>query len=593
MVAFTEYDYYYPVLRGITQHSMCYQHEQNTLCLFDFYNDKNLKHYVTSDFIKVSRYCLTANDIGKYIEFDKINNWKNTGMLVAELNKNKHAELEGEELQKKSILLTYYPKIMDIANLAKFDICEDLLDMAKKKNDIELKQELLKLYRKQILKVSTKRVAEVTGFNAQQINNLENNNNFSSDANYNKQFDRYIESLKLAPFPYNEKKYEEQNELQTQHVGTSDEISCKYKEIQKDIDDAKHTFSHNFDCSIWFDWLSISFKGETPKRIIENFLCMDEEHFLVSKISQNFYEKEYSYAGKRFIYIQGKADRVLNDGTVLEQEGCTLFITGQGCRIFENYLLHQKRTWNDFLSYCLSVGHAKITRCDLALNMLGDYLNTKDLIDLVNEKKYHSNARIINQAGGETDGFTLYVGKEPFKIRIYDKQLEQRKKNKYTKIKTRVEIQLCKNYAHDLILKYARFNEDMRTLFCSLLKKRIRFFTEVPNVQPKWSKKQTQEHLDSLEPFAPWECLIKFAKHYSFETKPKQIDLFDKLEWVKTQVVPTLALLYKTPYKHKLEQLIQNYELTSEQQKLVEVINYEKSLPYQVENDTDMIFEKE
>ncbi len=200
-----------------------------------------------------------------------------------------------------------------------------------------------------------------------------------------------------------------------------------------------------------FDWVTITFPDMTGKQVIDDVMKLKSDLFLERATTQNFYTREFAFAGEKIIYVQDFEPTVDElTGQKVQKYGATMYLTGQGTRLFEKALLEQNMTWRQFFGRAKRY-KAKFTRLDVAINDNWGLLDMDEIIEATQQNRFWSKARSFAIHGNQLDGWTANFGKSPFIIRIYDKQKEQEQKGLQTSIKNRVELELHQERATQLV----------------------------------------------------------------------------------------------------------------------------------------------
>lgn len=228
-----------------------------------------------------------------------------------------------------------------------------------------------------------------------------------------------------------------------------------------------------------------------------------------------------------------------------EDMGIHLEMKGRGCREYERY---GKHSWKELLQTIFS-HQGYFTRLDVAVDDFDGLFTIKGLVrkiknkELVSKFKKARNVEDIEIKTGEVRGVTLYFGsgKSDIQIRMYDK-LSERKDNDYNvsediKVWNRTELQLRDEKAThvaDILANKEDSEESIGQTVCAILKHYLRF-----TVKGNDSNRRRWK----TAPF--WDKFLGKVEALPLTTIITEKTVFDKHEWVKRQIAPTLGLIYE------------------------------------------------
>lgn len=345
----------------------------------------------------------------------------------------------------------------------------------------------------------------------------------------------------------------------------NDELE-KTEKHQKKIFEIYPELAENVE--LQFDWVSLTFPDLTGKQVVDDVIALKSDLFLEHGTSQNFYTREFAYAGEKNIYIQDFEPVTNPDTQQIEQKtGTTLYLTGKGTRLFEKALLEQDMTWRDFFIKARKYrGH--LTRLDIALNDKWGLLNMNDMVRAVQEKRFWTKSRSYAIHGNSEAGWTVNFGKAPFIIRAYDKQKEQASKGNETDIKNRVEIELHQDRAEQVLNEW--FANDNLVAFTIDMLYTYLWFTDEPIADDLLTGIQARDEIETtIKPMPSWQLLTFLGHKMKFIREPKPQSVESIKKWVEQSVVPSLAVLKKTGHWAEIIAAIEKAELSDKQQKLV------------------------
>ncbi|MGR8808828.1 replication initiation factor domain-containing protein [Leuconostoc citreum] len=317
-----------------------------------------------------------------------------------------------------------------------------------------------------------------------------------------------------------------------------------------------------------FDWVTITFPDMTGQQVIEDVMKLKADLFLERSTTQNFYTREFAFAGEKNIYVQDFEPIINVDSNREEQKvGATMYLTGQGTRLFEKALLEQNLTWKQFMGRAKRY-RAKFTRLDIAINDNWGLLDMDDIVEATQQNRFWSKSRSFAIHGNRLDGWTANFGKSPFVIRIYDKQKEQEQKGIETSIKNRVELELHQERAEQVIDEWFE-NDNLVEFTVSILYTYLWFVDEKIDLEELKGTHVRERYIDSLKPMPAWSLLTSLGQNMKFIREPKEQSVDSILSWILQYVVPSLAVLKKTGHWNEVVEAMGKANLSPEQQKLI------------------------
>lgn len=496
---------YTPVFLGTTQHSLGIT-ARPLITVGMMFNDEMVGTYHT----RVSGIDLgLLPNIGDKIPVTQLNGNELVG-FYAEL-KQSNTTYKLDDINKN------FEQLLKIKNVGQYRLMKRKIDMNNDIKTIDLNASALKLVRN-LLHKSQADLAKDIGMTRQTINRLE-----TGEQNISEKF--------------------------------LDKMVATYPELAESVE-------------LQFDWISLTFPDLTGKQVIDDVVSLKSDLFFEHGTSQNFYTREFAYAGEKNIYIQD-FEPITNPETqeIEQRTGTTLYLTGKGTRLFEKALLEQNMTWRDFFIKARRYrGH--LTRLDIALNDKWGLLNMDEIVRAVQEKRFWTKSRSYAIHGNSDAGWTVNFGKAPFVIRAYDKEKEQASKGNETDIKNRVELELHQDRAEQVLDEW--FANDNLVAFTIDMLYTYLWFTDEPIADDLLTGIQARDEIETtIKPMPSWQLLTFLGHKMKFIREPKPQSVESIKKWVEQSVVPSLAVLKKTGHWAEIIAAIEKAELSDKQQKLV------------------------
>lgn len=317
-----------------------------------------------------------------------------------------------------------------------------------------------------------------------------------------------------------------------------------------------------------FDWVTITFSDMTGEQVINDVMRLKHELFLERSTTQNFYTREFAFAGEKNIYVQDfEPTKDVDTNQDIQKVGATMYLTGQGTRLFEKALLEQGLTWKKFLVQAKRF-KGTFSRLDIALNDNWGLLDMDEIIEATQQNRFWSKSRSFAIHGNNQDGWTANFGKSPFVIRIYDKQKEQEQKGLETSIKNRVELELHANRAEQVISEWFE-NDNLVEYSLSILYTYLWFVDEPIDEEELKGTHVRERYIESLKPMPAWSLLTSLGQSMKFVREPKEQSVDSILSWIMKYIVPSLEVLKKTGHWHEVIEAMDKANLSPEQEKLI------------------------
>ena len=317
-----------------------------------------------------------------------------------------------------------------------------------------------------------------------------------------------------------------------------------------------------------FDWVTITFSDMTGEQVINDVMRLKSELFLERSTTQNFYTREFAFAGEKNIYVQDfEPTKDVDTNQDVKKIGATMYLTGQGTRLFEKALLEQGLTWKKFFVQAKRF-KGTLSRLDIAINDNWGLLDMDEIIEATQQNRFWSKSRSFAIHGNNQDGWTANFGKSPFVIRIYDKQKEQEQKGLETSIKNRVELELHADRAEQVISEWFE-NDNLVEYSASILYTYLWFVDEPIDEEELKGTHVRERYIDTLKPMPAWSLLTSLGQSMKFVREPKEQSVDSILSWIMKYVVPSLEVLKKTGHWHEVIEAMDKANLSPEQEKLI------------------------
>ena len=316
-----------------------------------------------------------------------------------------------------------------------------------------------------------------------------------------------------------------------------------------------------------FDWVNITFSDMTGEQVINDVMRLKPELFLERSTTQNFYTREFAFAGEKNIYVQDFEPTTDEHGQDEQKTGTTMYLTGQGTRLFEKALLEQGLTWKKFFVRAKRF-KGTFSRLDIAINDNWGLLDMDEIIEATRKHQFWGKSRSFAIHGNSEAGWTANFGKSPFVIRIYDKQKEQEQKGLETSVKNRVELELRSERAEQVISEWFE-NDNLVEYTASILYTYLWFVNEPIDEEELKGTHVRERYIESLKPMPAWSLLTSLGQSMKFVREPKEQSIDSILSWIMKYVVPSLEVLKKTGHWHEVIEAMDKANLSPEQEKLI------------------------
>ena len=325
--------------------------------------------------------------------------------------------------------------------------------------------------------------------------------------------------------------------------------------------------AHEPSATVHYDWLTavlpVPSRGERMGLRVKTW-AMNQ----FKKLGVNF---EVWNPMKHGLYTYANAQVTARDSIIFawtedDQEGsiadCMLQMSGAGVESLESVLANQGLTLAGFIKrFCDDLdGHfSRVDACANFFNypkeysarfvgeqaLAGNLITRSSSIRVVRRASSRGGKDTDDAYLGTAEGYTLYVGKSPKQLRVYNKLAERSDKiNVRYKLDSwsRWEFQLNGDHAQQFIDEYLNRDCDLPSTWTGFLAGSYRFIERVGEQKKR-----------SRYPTATWfEKIIDNS--VDFRTRiERQMPTFERSEkWLSTQVSNTLATVFLTRYKKYL-----------------------------------------
>ncbi|MBZ1516703.1 replication initiation factor domain-containing protein [Leuconostoc mesenteroides] len=312
--------------------------------------------------------------------------------------------------------------------------------------------------------------------------------------------------------------------------------------------------------SLWLDYLGMSFKMRTPETLIKLFFDNRLDLFVKRDSGRYGYNVAYSFGGLSYITIYGKRD----------SPESFIDFSGSGIRLMEMLLIGQGLVWSHFINIALANG-GKATRMDFAFNDMSRMFEIPELYQKLMTDEYTQKFKSDPQyyADGKNGGSTIYFGSRSSEVffRFYEKDKEQAKKHfvepEAIPVKNRYEIELKQKRAQTMAEHVAN-GKDIASELLAYLRDYLQFYNQpVVGLDKK--------EIAKLDQWQPWVVFLEQASIVDFQAEPKEVSMDRSLAWFINQVAPTLKGLIEYYGQEKIDEILDDTELSQRQKKLLSV----------------------
>lgn len=329
--------------------------------------------------------------------------------------------------------------------------------------------------------------------------------------------------------------------------------------------------SHDTKMEVMIDYLRIRLPTHDLNAIFDEVLRIKQKDFINEDVHRYGYLDCYSLDMIQ-VYESSQDD---SRGTLIE-------LSGQGCRQFEAYLNHQKRSWFDFLSDCFA-HYGNVTRIDLAINDYKEAISLKRLLNKIRKGEYRSKFKSTSYQGGikcsddnikHDTGITLYFGsmQSDFYMCFYQKnyQLAHQKhlNPQDIDIKNRYELRFMGKRAQNMVRQVLESDEQEKdqlllNLVFGYIKSYVTFLKPSKKSKRNW------------DVYPPWGVFLGDVGSIKFVIEPQEMTFEKTRAWLSYQVMPTikaLKMIDDTLGSDEVGSMLRQAKLKERQRKMIKTI---------------------
>lgn len=294
---------------------------------------------------------------------------------------------------------------------------------------------------------------------------------------------------------------------------------------------------------VLIDWLTFSVStkryGEnksyvdvsefTPQEVIRNFLGMDPDLFQKVGAPLPGYACALSFNGIFVAYEPREDDYFKNLGVCVS-------MSGNGCRTFEAMSSYGPVPFESLVQLLSDIPGSNVSRIDIACDdrsgaLCMDLMTKKVLSNDINSRMTKRRV-VIGFDGVDKDGSTIYIGSEKssFRLRIYDKALEQGTKDHWI----RVEMVLREKQANAFVAQMVQ-GVPIGQLAAAVLNDKFSFID------------RDDSNISRCTQCSWWVDFVGTLSTLHLVTRPEPDHAVVRIDrWVYNQVAPSLAVLAET-----------------------------------------------
>ncbi len=213
-------------------------------------------------------------------------------------------------------------------------------------------------------------------------------------------------------------------------------------------------------CQVLIDWLTFSVKKDGPNEVIRDYLGLDPSLFQGTGYGLLGYNKVLRFSDICVCYDPREND-------YFKSMGVCVSMSGNGCRAFETMskLTYegakdkqgtQSIAFPALFQLLMADETANISRIDIACDDREGYLDMDKIIDKTRSNEINSRMlrRTINFSlnGADKAGATVYIGapSSDFRVRIYDKALEQGVEGHWVRVELVMRSENAKAFVEEM-----------------------------------------------------------------------------------------------------------------------------------------------
>lgn len=321
---------------------------------------------------------------------------------------------------------------------------------------------------------------------------------------------------------------------------------------------------------ILIDWFTFSVKTiYDPDFVIMEYLGLDPVLFTETGSVLPGYGRGKSFQNIHVCYEPRESEK-------FKAMGVCVSMSGKGCRTFEEmsaYAREQGDTvglespvWYKLLNRIHIEEDCHVSRVDLALDDLSGALHLENIIDCIEDgavnTRIRQSSQIKSKTGRNCTGQTIYIGssQSDFFIRFYDKAKESYKPNQEEFQNHWVRVELCMRRASaDAFVDLFNNYDHVGKLAAEILGDKI-YFVNLDD-----------SNITRCSVCSWWLDFLGTLATVRLVSKGEIVHTLDSVaDWVKYQISPSLAMIYKAKGWFGLKELLdQGLEKMSAKQRAI------------------------
>lgn len=280
------------------------------------------------------------------------------------------------------------------------------------------------------------------------------------------------------------------------------------------------------------DWLQFRIDDLSIEAIMDFFeIPQDMFLFQVDHLAgYKHFQHSYEFQGIKLYF------GIYEDEFEIRHSSTMTWVSGTGCRYLENIIFKKKgcNDWREFFEELISNLDTNehpidFRRVDLNIDDFNDvpYFTPEQLLKYCETNRFrYGRSQSYSPQGTMKLGMTLYLGasKSDRRIRIYDKEKEQQKKEKYVvRPWIRTEIQFMRDIADISIRQYVKSNKSLMDFTKGYLKEQLHFYTH-----KEWKKEH--KPLETRK----WTRFLGNSEPFELPISRTKSNMQEKIEWLIT-----------------------------------------------------------